>query len=131
MSDLSFPSISWEQFDRISPKFIDKIYIRVVTNYFGRFVTELFMTLDWCQNFFYAQYLENKLTEFHQILYMNMYSYQQDLAWDCYTSFLHICTRAMALDLRQNFVSAQYEQRISSDKASNLPKRDDRFILLK
>ena len=30
-----------------------------------------------------AQYLENKLTKFHQILYMH-----QDLAWDCYTSGL-------------------------------------------
>ena len=32
-----------------------------------------------------AQYLENKLTEFHKILYMH--SYWQDLDWDCYTSF--------------------------------------------
>ena len=34
-----------------------------------------------------AQYLENKLTEFYQILFIQ--SYWQDLAWDCYTSFLH------------------------------------------
>ena len=32
-----------------------------------------------------AQYLEKKLTEFHQILFMH--SYWQDQAWDCYTSF--------------------------------------------
>ena len=42
-------------------------------------------------NFVSAQYLENKLIEFHQILYMH--SYWQDLRWDCYTSFSHVCTR--------------------------------------
>ena len=47
------------------------------------------MALDLHQNFFSAQYLENKLTEFYQVLYMH--SYWQDLAWDCYTSFfLHL-----------------------------------------
>ena len=30
-----------------------------------------------------------------------------------------------------NIVTILYEQRISSDKASNLPKRDVRFILMK
>ena len=50
-----------------------------------------------------AQYLENRLTEFHQILYIQ--SYWQDLAWDCYTSFLTYWV--MALDLHQNFVSPQ------------------------
>ena len=43
------------------------------------------MALDLRQNFVSAQYLENKLTEFHQIL--NMHSYRQDLAWDSYTLF--------------------------------------------
>ena len=57
-------------------------------------------------NFVSAQYLENKLIDFHQILYMNLYWH--DLVLDGYTSFLHICTRVMAFDLRQNFVSAQY-----------------------
>ena len=31
--------------------------------------------------FCFAQYLENELTEFHQILYMH--SYWQDIGWDC------------------------------------------------
>ena len=39
------------------------------------------MALDWGQNLISAQYLENKLTEFHQIL--NMHQYLQDLGWDC------------------------------------------------
>ena len=43
------------------------------------------MTLDLCQNFVFAQYLENKLTDFHQILYMH--SYWKDLAWDFNPSF--------------------------------------------
>ena len=39
------------------------------------------MSLDLCQNFDSAQYLENKLTEFGQTLYN--YLYCQDLGWDC------------------------------------------------
>ena len=64
------------------------------------------MALYLGQNFVSAQYLEKKLVEFHQILYMC--TSWQDLSWDCYTSFSQICTRVMAFDLRQNFVSAQY-----------------------
>ena len=57
------------------------------------------MALDLCQNFVSAQYLENKLTEFHHILYMHSY----------FGLLLIIfCTRVMALDLRQNFDSAQH-----------------------
>ena len=37
------------------------------------------------QNFVSAQYLENHLVEFHQILYMQLS--WQDVAWVCYTSF--------------------------------------------
>ena len=29
------------------------------------------MALDWCQNFISAQYIENKLIEFDQILYVH------------------------------------------------------------
>ena len=43
------------------------------------------MALYLRQNFVSAQYLENQLVEFHQILYMH--SSWQDLAWDCYSSF--------------------------------------------
>ena len=43
------------------------------------------MALDLLQNFVSAQYLENQLVVFHQILYMH--SSWQDLVWDCYTSF--------------------------------------------
>ena len=64
------------------------------------------MALDLRRNFVSAQYLENKLTESHQVV--DMYSYCQELRSDWYTIFLHICIRVMAFDLRQNFVSAQY-----------------------
>ena len=43
------------------------------------------MALELRQNFVSVQYLENKWTEFHQILYMH--SYCQDLSCYCYTSF--------------------------------------------
>ena len=43
------------------------------------------MALYLRQNFVSAQYLENQLVEFHQILYTHLS--WQDLAWDCYTSF--------------------------------------------
>ena len=44
------------------------------------------MTLDLRQNIVSAQYLKNNLTDFNQVF--NMHSYWQDLAWDCYTSFI-------------------------------------------
>ena len=43
------------------------------------------MALDLCQYFVSVQYLENKLTDFHQILYMHLY--WQDLAWDWCIAF--------------------------------------------
>ena len=44
------------------------------------------MALYLRQNFVSTQYLENQLVEFHQILYMHLS--WQDLARDCYSSFL-------------------------------------------
>ena len=43
------------------------------------------MALDLRQNVVSVQYLGNKWTEFHQILFMH--SYCQHLSWGCYTSF--------------------------------------------
>ena len=43
------------------------------------------MALYLCQILVSAQYLENQLVEFHQILCLHLP--WQDLAWDCYTSF--------------------------------------------
>ena len=63
------------------------------------------MALYLRQNFVSAQYLENQMVEVHQVLYMHLP--WQNLAWDCYRSFSHMSTRVMALDLSQNFVSAQ------------------------
>ena len=57
------------------------------------------MALNLCQNLVSAQYLENQLIECHQILYMDLY--WQDLALYCYTLFMHINTRIMALDFRE------------------------------
>ena len=64
--------------------YTDKIYVGVVSCHFWHNCTSV-MVLDLSQNFVSIQYLENKWTEFHQILYMH--SYKQDLHWDCYTSF--------------------------------------------
>ena len=43
---------------------IDKIYIGIITHPFLHTCTRV-MALDLHQNFVFAQYLENKLTEFH------------------------------------------------------------------
>ena len=64
------------------------------------------MALDLRENFVSAQYLENKMVEFHQILCMH--SSWQDLAWHVTHHFSHISIRVMALDLRRKFVSVQY-----------------------
>ena len=77
----------------------------IVTRYFGEFFNRV-IALYLRQNFVYAQYLENRSVEFHQIIYMHLYL--QDLAWDGTRHFSHINTRVKALDLCQNFVSAQY-----------------------
>ena len=50
-----------------------------VTHNFSHIFTRV-MACDLGQNFVSAHYLENKLIEFHLILYMH--SYRQDLAWD-------------------------------------------------
>ena len=63
---------------------IDKIKLRIVTRHFLEIGTRV-MALYLHQNFVSAEYLENHLVEFHQILYMH--SSWQDLAWDCYTPF--------------------------------------------
>ena len=63
---------------------IDMIKHGIVTCHFPQICIRV-MALDLRQNFVSAQYLENKLTEFYQILYIH--SYRQDLAKDCYTSF--------------------------------------------
>ena len=56
----------------------------LVTHTFLHICTRV-MTLDLHQNFIPAQYLENKLIDFHQILYMHLD--WQGLGWDCYMSF--------------------------------------------
>ena len=65
------------------------------------------MALDLLQNFVSSQYLENKVTQFHQILHMH--SYWQDLAWDsCMSFFAHLYHSYARPWFIQNFVSAQY-----------------------
>ena len=51
---------------------------------FRIFLPELWHLIN-PKSFISAQYLENKCTDFHKILYMHLL--WQDLAWDCYTSF--------------------------------------------
>ena len=57
---------------------------------------------DLCQNFVCAQYLENELMEFDQILHMHC------LGWDSYASIFTFFFFVLALDRCQNFVSTQY-----------------------
>ena len=52
--------------------YIDMIYLGIVTHNFSNIITRV-MALDLRQNFVSAQYLENYLTYFHQILYMHSY----------------------------------------------------------
>ena len=71
------------------------------------------MALDLRGNFFSAQYLENKLTDFH-LIYICIYI-DKILFGIVTPPFWHICTKVMALDLRQKFVSAQYLENKSID----------------
>ena len=64
------------------------------------------MALDLCQNFVSAQYLENKLTEFYQILYVHLY--WQVLAWNYYTLFFAHLYQSYGPWFMPNFTSAQY-----------------------
>ena len=52
--------------------YIDKIYVEIVTRQFWHICTSV-IALELRQNFIFIQYLENKWTEFHQILYMHSY----------------------------------------------------------
>ena len=47
---------------------IDKIYFGIVNCHFSQICNRA-KALDWCQNSVFVQYLENKWTEFNQILY--------------------------------------------------------------
>ena len=60
--------------------YTDKIYVRIVSCHFSHICTSV-LAPDLRQNFVSFQYLENKWTEFHRILYMH--SYWQDLWLDC------------------------------------------------
>ena len=65
------------------------------------------MALNLRKNFCFAEYLENKLQIFTR-LYICIHI---DKIWTGLLhviSFIHICTRVVALDLRKNFVSAKY-----------------------
>ena len=87
MSEFRFRSISWEENDRISPNFVYALTISMLgllPVIFLHICTRV-MALDSHQNLVSAEYLENKLAEFHQILYMH--TYWHDLSLDCYMSF--------------------------------------------
>ena len=66
------------------------------------------MALDLGKTFDSVQYLENKWTEFCQILYMHSIHIDKSYVGIVTHHFSHICTRVMALDLHQNFVSTHY-----------------------
>ena len=83
---------------------IDKIYVGIVTRHFSHICTRV-MALDLGQNFVSSHYLENKLIEFHQILYRH--SYWQDLAWDWCLSFLEHLNQSYGPWFTPKFVSVQ------------------------
>ena len=78
----------------------------IVTNHFAHTFTRV-MALDLRQNFVSAQYLKINLTEFHQILFICIHIHKIYVGIVTH-HFSHICNRVMALDLHQNFESAQY-----------------------
>ena len=64
------------------------------------------MAVDLHQNLVSAQYLGNKLTDFHQIYIL--YASESNLVLLPVIYDLFVTEIVMALDLWQNFVSAQY-----------------------
>ena len=63
---------------------IDKIYVATLRHHFLQICNGV-TALDKCQKLVFAQYLENGLTEFNQILYTH--DHQQDLYKYCKASF--------------------------------------------
>ena len=63
---------------------MDKVYVVLENCNFSQICNGV-PALDWCQNFFFVQYLENEWTEFNQILYTHYY--WQDLCCFCKASF--------------------------------------------
>ena len=63
---------------------IDKIYVATLRHHFLQICNGV-TALDKCQKLVFAQYLENGLTEFNQILYTH--DHQQDLHKYCKASF--------------------------------------------
>ena len=63
------------------------------------------MALDWSQNLVSAQYLENKWTEFHQILTRSIFARSR---FGLLAVIFCLFVTVTALDLCQNFVSTQY-----------------------
>ena len=110
MPKFRFRLISWEQIDRISPNFI---YAFILTRstlgllhiIFRTFILEL-CPLIYAKIWFLFNILRTNRQNFTKFLicihfdniYIGVVTHH----------FFHICTRAMALDLCQNFVSVQY-----------------------
>ena len=83
-----FHLVSWEQNDRISSNFVYSYWQDLSWDCYTSFFAHLYQRYGpWFTSEFgfCLIYIENKLTEFHQILYMQ--SYWQALGLDCYTSF--------------------------------------------
>ena len=99
--------ISSEQIDRFSPNFIYAIIftrsrVGIVTHSWSHICTIVMWPLIYNQNFVSPQYLENKLTDVHQIFYMH--SYWQNLGWDCYTSFFAYLYQSYGLCLYKRVI---------------------------
>ena len=63
------------------------------------------MALDLRKKFVSVRYLENKWTEYYQILYIYIDKIYVRIVTHY---FSHTCTRVMALDLLRKFIDAQY-----------------------
>ena len=125
---ISFPlnilRTNWQNFTKFYICIhIDKIYIVIVTQHFLHICTRV-MALNLPLNFVSIQYLENKLSWVHQILYMH--SYWQDLRWDCYKQFFCtfvpelwpliyalICSHSISWELIDSIVYVEWSSRVN------------------
>ena len=106
MSEICLCSVAWEWIDGIRPNVtyaltLTRSMLGLLCFSFCKFTTRLW-PLVVVKIFVSAQYLENKLMEFYQILHM--YWPEPDLGWDFKSIFLQIYNTVTALGYCQNFV---------------------------
>ena len=110
MPKFHFRSLSWEHIDRISPNFIYAFILTRSTFGLLQFILRTFVPVLWPLIYAKISFPFNILrtngqnfTKFYICIHID-----KIYVWIVAQHLLHICTRAMALDLRHNFVSIQY-----------------------